>query len=122
MEKHYEELIDRVRFRLDDLDTQNQEFDNEYIKGHIRNNMESYGYDFPLEDSRDKQLIVVETLIDIVTALKVWADGESYSYKNDAIQITRGLMSKHFQDTINLLKEERNKIIGLGRGDRKHTR
>lgn len=116
MEKNYEELIDRVRFRLDDLDTQNQEFDNEYIKGHIRNNMESYGYDFPLEDSRDKQLIVVETLIDIVTALKVWADGESYSYKNDAIQITRGLMSKHFQDTINLLKEERNKIIGLGRG------
>src|SRR5690625_3352029 len=116
MEKHYEEPIDRVRCRLDDLDTQNQEFDNEYIKGHIRNNMESYGYDFPLEDSRDKQFIVVETLIDMVTALKVWADGESYSYKNDATQTTRGLMSKQLQGTIKLLKEERNTIIVLGRG------
>lgn len=104
-------LIDKMRFRLDDLDPTNYEFDDSYLAGHIQNQLDVYDYFLPLDDKRNEQLIIIEALIDVSTALKMWADGESYSYKNDAIQLSRGLMSKHFQDTINLLKAERNELL-----------
>lgn len=110
------ELMQMLRFRLDDLEADDYEFEDEYLLGHLKNNLYSYGWSLPLKDPMDRSLIVVETMIDIITALKVWSDGESYSYKNDAIQITRGLMSKHFKDTIKLLKEERNDILLSGGG------
>lgn len=110
------EMIDKVRTRLDDIDVADQEFEDDYLAKHIQNALDLYMWELPLDRKRDEQLIVVETLIRIVTALKAWADGESYSYKNDAIQITRGLLSKHFQDTIKLLREERLDILGLDGG------
>lgn len=110
------ELVEKIRYRLDDLNVSNQEFDDDYLENHIQNNLDIYGWTFPITNGRDAQLILIEAMIDIVIAIKAWADGESYSYKNDAIQVTRGLMSKHYQDTINLLKEERNEIIGMDGG------
>lgn len=109
-------MLRRIRYRLDDLDEKTQEFEDEYILEHIENNLDVYNWEIDELDRRQTQLVMIEAMIDIVMALKVWSDGESYSYKNDAIQITRGLMSKHFQDTINLLKEERNVIIGMDGG------
>ena len=109
-------LIINVRTRLDDLTYEDLEFEDEHIQQHIQNNLDSYGFEVPLTSGRDAQLICVETLIDIIMSIKIWADGESYSYKNDAIQVTRGLLSKHYQDTINLLKEERNELIMLDGG------
>lgn len=109
-------IVDIVRGRLDDMDVNAIEFDDDYLAKHVQNNLDVYDWTLPLKRGRDRQLIAVEAMIDIVIAIKAWADGESYSYKNDAIQVTRGLMSKHFQDTINLLKEERNEIIGLDGG------
>lgn len=110
------ELIEKMRPRLDDLVQGQQEFEDSYLQSHLQNNLDVYGYEFPLDSKQDAQLIIVEAMIDVITAIKVWADGESYSYKNDAVQITRGLMSKHFQDTINLLKEERNEILMMDGG------
>lgn len=109
-------LRSRLRFRLDDLEVGNEEFDDDFIDSHLTHNLEIYDWELPLEKGRDAQLIVVEALIDIITSIKFWADGESYSYKNDAIQVTRGLMSKHFQDTIKILKEERNDLISMDGG------
>jgi hypothetical protein len=114
--KEAQEIISMLRVRLDDLQQEDLEFGDSYLAGHIYNNLVAYEWDLPLKNPKDKILLVVESMIDIITALKVWADGESYSYKNDAIQITRGLMSKHFQDTIKLLKEERNDILLNGGG------
>lgn len=109
-------LIDIVRTRLDDLIDDAPEFDDDYLSRHIQNNLDTYDWELPLEKKRDNQLIAIEALIDIITAVKAWADGESYSYKNDAIQVTRGLMSKHYKDTIELLEQERNKLIGMDGG------
>jgi hypothetical protein len=109
-------MVQKIRYRLDDLDISNEEFGDKYLENHIQNNMDIYDWSFPIERGRDVQLVIIEAMIDIIMAIKIWADGESYSYKNDAIQVTRGLMSKHFQDTINLLKEERNEIIGMDGG------
>lgn len=106
-----EELITKLRTRLDDIDTSNQEFDDKTLEGHINNSLDKYNFELPLDQKSDEQLILIEALIAIVTALKMWADGESYSYKNDAIQMTRGLMSKHYQDTIKLLRTERDDIL-----------
>lgn len=109
-------IVDIIRNRLDDLELSAPEFDDNYLANHVQNNLDVYDLALPIERGRDKQLIAIEALIDIVMGIKVWADGESYSYKNDAIQVTRGLMSKHYQDTINLLKEERNTIIQMDGG------
>lgn len=106
-----EGLIKKLRIRLDDLDLTQKEFDDENLTGHITNSLEKYDYELPLERKSDEQLILIEACIAICTALKMWADGESYSYKNDAIQMTRGLMSKHYQDTIKLLRVERDDIL-----------
>lgn len=105
------EMIMKLRFRLDDLDLTQKEFDDETLKGHIQNSLEKYDFELPLERKSDEQLMLIEAAIAICTALKMWADGESYSYKNDAIQMTRGLMSKHYQDTIKLLRVERDDIL-----------
>lgn len=105
------DLIKKLRVRLDDLDLTQKEFDDETLEGHIQNSLEKHDYEIPLERKSDEQLILIEAVIAICTALKMWADGESYSYKNDAIQMTRGLMSKHFQDTIRLLRVERDDIL-----------
>ncbi|WP_257064283.1 hypothetical protein [Priestia megaterium] len=109
-------IVEIVRTRLDDLSIDSPEFDDDYLSRHIQNNLDTYNWELPLEMKRDNQLIAIEALIDIITAVKAWADGESYSYKNDAIQVTRGLMSKHYKDTIDLLKEERNELIGMDGG------
>lgn len=109
-------IVKIVRTRLDDVDTSGYEFDDDYVGDHIQNNLDVYDWVLPIEKGSDRQLIALEATIDIVTAIKAWADGESYSYKNDAIQVTRGLMSKHYQDTINILKEERNNLIMLDGG------
>lgn len=105
------ELIAKLRIRLDDLDLIQKEFNDSILEGHINNSLEKYDYELPLERKSDEQLILIEACIAICTALKMWADGESYSYKNDAIQMTRGLMSKHYQDTIRLLRIERDDIL-----------
>jgi hypothetical protein len=106
-----EELIKRLRTRLDDIDTGNQEYDDQTLGNHIQNSLDKHEMTLPLDRKSDEQLILIESLIAIVTALKLWADGESYSYKNDAIQMTRGLMSKHYQDTIRILRTERDDIL-----------
>ncbi|QJT70417.1 hypothetical protein [Microcystis phage MaeS] len=106
-----EQLILKLRTRLDDIGDIEQEFDDETLEGHINNSLDKHDLSLPLERKSDEQLIIIEALIAIVTALKLWADGESYSYKNDAIQMTRGLMSKHYQDTIRLLRTERDDIL-----------
>ena len=110
------QIVDIVRKRLDDLNLDAPEYTDEEIAGHVQNNLDVYEFTLPIERARDRQLIAVEAMIDIIMSIKAWADGESYSYKNDAIQVTRGLMSKHYQDTINLLKEERNEIIMMDGG------
>lgn len=109
-------IVDIIRTRLDDLNLEAPEYPDEDLAKHVQNNLDVYDWSLPIERGRDRQLIAVECLIDIVIAIKAWADGESYSYKNDAIQVTRGLMSKHYQDTIKLLKDERNEIIGMDGG------
>lgn len=106
-----DELILKLRTRLDDIDVSKQEFDDDTLEGHINNSLDKYDFELPLDKKSDQQLIIIEALIAICTALKMWADGESYSYKNDAIQMTRGLMSKHYQDTIKLLRIERDDIL-----------
>jgi len=105
------DLVKKLRIRIDDLDPANHEFEDQTLQNHIENSLDKYGFELPLESKPDEQLIIVEAAIAIVTALKMWADGESYSYKNDAIQMTRGLMSKHYQDTIKLLRVERDDIL-----------
>ena len=111
-----EQLIKIVRVRLDDLNVEAPEFKDEDLANYIQNNLDIYGLEVPVTRGIDRQLVAIETLIDIVMGIKFWADGESYSYKNDAVQVTRGLLSKHYQDTINLLKEERNELIMLDGG------
>jgi hypothetical protein len=108
-------LIAKARTRLDDLGLE-VEFEDSYIEGHIQNNLDVYLYDLPLENRRLEQLIILEAMIDIITGIKIWADGDSYSYKNDAIQVTRGLLSKHYLDTIIILKNERNAILEMDGG------
>lgn len=109
-------LLELIRTRLDDLNALDQEFDDEYLRRHLQQQLDLYGLELPIKRRIDEQLIIVETMISIVTSIKLWADGESYSYKSDAIQMTRGLMSKHYLDTIKVLKEERNKIVGMDGG------
>ena len=111
-----ESLVSKVRVRLDDVNALDQEFTDTEIENHIQNSLDLYDWSLPLESVRDGQLIVIETMIRIVTAMKLWADGDSYSYKNDAIQVTRGLLSKHYLDTIKLLREERLDLLGMDGG------
>lgn len=106
-----EELVGKLRTRLDDIVLSEQTFEDETLMDHIQNSLDKHDLVLPLERKPDEQLIIIEAAIAIVTALKMWADGESYSYKNDAIQMTRGLMSKHYQDTIRLLRVERDDIL-----------
>lgn len=106
-----EELAGKLRTRLDDIDEIDAEFDDDTLINHIQNSLDKHDLILPLERKPDEQLIIIEAAIAIATALKMWADGESYSYKNDAIQMTRGLMSKHYQDTIRLLRVERDDIL-----------
>lgn len=106
-----EELVEKLRTRLDDVDISSQEFEDPTLTNHINNSLDKHDMVLPLERKPDEQLIIIEAAIAIVTGLKMWADGESYSYKNDAIQMTRGLMSKHYQDTIRLLRIERDDIL-----------
>jgi hypothetical protein len=74
-----EALINKLRFRLDDLDLTQKEFDDPVLKGHLENSLDKYDYVLPLDRKSDEQLILIEALIAITTALKMWADGESYS-------------------------------------------
>jgi hypothetical protein len=104
-------LIKKLRTRIDDLDTADFEYTDVELTDHLQNSLDKYNMLLPLEKASDGQLIIVETMIAIVTALKMWADGESYSYKNDAVQMTRGLMSKHYLDTLKQLRIERNDIL-----------
>ena len=104
-------LIPKLRTRIDDLDTADFEYTDKELTDHLQNSVDKYDMQLPFEKSSDGQLMIVEAMIAIVTALKMWADGESYSYKNDAIQMTRGLMSKHYLDTLKQLRIERNEIL-----------
>lgn len=105
------EMIIKLRRKIDDLNLTAKEFEDTKLQGHIENALDKYEYELPLERKSHEQLIVIEACIEMITAVKMWADGESYSYKNDAIQMTRGLMSKHYQDTIKLLRIERDDIL-----------
>ena len=107
----FETLIPKLRTRIDDLDTADFEYNNEELTDHLQNSLDKYNMQLPLDKPSDGQLMIVEAMIAIVTALKMWADGESYSYKNDAVQMTRGLMSKHYLDTLKQLRIERNEIL-----------
>jgi hypothetical protein len=109
--EEYKGLVKKTRLRLDDLDAAQYQYNDETLQGHLENSLDKYDYVLPLEKKSEEQLIVIEACIAIVTALKVWADGESYSYKNDAVQMTRGLLAKHYQDTIKLLRIERDDIL-----------
>lgn len=109
-------LIGKMRFRLDDVDTANQEFEDDFLAGHIQNNLDIRDWSLPLDRKFDEQLVILDSMIDIVKGLKLWADGESYSFKTDAISISRGLLSKHYKDTIDLYVEERNRIIEMDGG------
>lgn len=104
-------LIEKLRSRIDDLDVSDEQYTDEELSKHIENMLDKYNMQLPLSQKSDEQFIIVEAMIAIVTSLKMWADGESYSYKNDAVQMTRGLMSKHYLDTIKQLREERNDIL-----------
>lgn len=110
------DLISIVRVRLDDLLTETPEYTDEQIEAHISNNMEIYGFKLDYMSGRMKQLIAVETLIDIVTSIKLWADGDSYSYKNDAVQVTRSYLASQYAKTIEILKEERAELIMMDGG------
>ena len=101
---------------MDDIDSSDKQFTDEELEKHIQNALDLYQWELPLSQKRDEQLIVIESLMKIVIALKLWADGDSYSYKNDAIQVTRGLLSKHYLDTIKLLREERLDLLGMDGG------
>jgi len=104
-------LVKKLRIRLDDIDISDHEYDDEALEGHIQNSLDKYEFELPLERTSYEQLVIVEAAISICTALKMWADGESYSYKNDAIQMTRSLMSNHYRETIKLLRIERDDIL-----------
>jgi len=104
-------LIQKLRTRIDDVNISDEQYTDQELSDHLENSLDKYNMQLPLEQKSDQQLIIVEAMIAIVTALKMWADGESYSYKNDAVQMTRGLMSKHYLDTIKQLREERNDIL-----------
>lgn len=106
-----EELVGKLRTRLDDLDLNQKVYTDPNLTAHLQNSLDKHDFELPLERKSDEQLILIEALIAICTALKLWADGESYSYQNDAIKMTRGLMSKHYQDTIRLLRIERDDIL-----------
>lgn len=105
-----EDLVLITRSKLDDLQVKN-EFDDDKLTKHIQNSLDQNEFELPLDGKSEEQIVAVEACIELVTGLKLWADGESYSYKNDAIQMTRGLLSKHFQDTIRLLSEQRDSIM-----------
>lgn len=116
MESEMRKMIRIIRVRMDDLLSEFPEYEDETLELHIQNNLDAYGVDLLSIDGRMRQLIAVETLIDIVTSIKMWADGDSYSYKNDAVQITRSYLSSQYANTINLLKEERAELLMLDGG------
>lgn len=110
-----DKLIEGLRTRLKDLDITNQAFNDDYLRRTLNSALEESGYELPLETSQHEQLIIIEAAIIILQSLKMWADGESYSYKTEAVQVTRGLMSRHYKDTIELLQRKRNNLVeGLG--------
>lgn len=86
-------------------------FSDEYLSNVLSDALDTLGYEMPLPSKKHEQLIALEGAIIVVTGLKAWSDGESYSYKSDAVQVTRGLMPRHFKDTISLLNGQKNEII-----------
>ncbi|AKQ08200.1 hypothetical protein PP655_gp008 [Bacillus phage PBC4] len=112
-----ERLLQIIRRRLADLELMDKlpeeqtAFTNEYLTDVLNDALDTLGYELPLPSKRHEQLIALEGAIIVVTGLKAWSDGESYSYKSDAVQVTRGLMPRHFKDTIALLNGQKNEII-----------
>lgn len=110
------DMVRIVRVRMDDLRLEAPEYEDENIELHINNNLDIYDVTLEEMSGKMKQLIAVETLIDIVTSIKIWADGDSYSYKNDAVQVTRSYLASQYANTIALLKEERAELIMMDGG------
>jgi hypothetical protein len=86
-------------------------FADEYLSGVLNDALDQQGYEVPLPSKKHEQLIALDAAVIVITGLKSWSDGESYSYKSDAVQVTRGLMPRHFKDTISLLKNQRDEIV-----------
>ena len=110
-------LIEILRRRLMDLPIMEMlpdsktAFEDSYLSGVLNDSLDQQGYELPLPSKQYEQLIAIDAAIIVVTGLKAWSDGESYSYKSDAVQVTRGLMPRHFKDTISLLKNQRDEIV-----------